>query len=253
MALRPPARGGSSGSTGRGISRRRRPSELLIAQTFGGAAGDVLADITFSSTAANNDKTGTVAGTTTLSGTVTGSKGASGATAGSIAYTGTVTGSEGSPGGVVGEIAYAGTVAGSKAATGATAAQIAYTGTVVGTKYDPDAPVEPTVPTGGRSRPGWYRPYLQPAKPAPEVEAKSGRVRGSVSFSGTAAGRKRSAGRAAGLAVTYRAAVAGHKSGHAVVLGRTHSRATVVGTGITTVTTADLRRMRDDAELLLII
>lgn len=232
MALKPPSRGGSNSGIRQGINRRRkRLSEMLVKQTYGGAADSVLTDYVLASPASEN-KTGSVTG--------------------SIAYTGTIVGKEGEPGAVAGTTTYSGTVAGSKGAQGATVAEIVYSGVITGTKYDPDTPTAP-VRRGGSS---YYapRPNIPQRKPEPvPLVRKSGKVSGSIALSGVITGRKSSAGRALTAPITYRCEMRGSKTASGVTVARITTRATVRGTGITTVTTTELRRLRDDADLMLML
>lgn len=231
MALKPPARGGSSSTVGQGIRRRRsRLGELLIAQTYGDAAGSVLADRVLAT--APKAATGTVTGT--------------------ITFTGTVVGKEGEPGAVTGTTTYSGTVAGSKATQGVTASEVVYSGVITGTKSDPDAPAAP-VRRGGSS---YYapRPNIPQRKPDPApLIRKSGKVSGAIALSGTVTGRKTSAGRALTAPITYRCEMRGSKAASGVTVARITTRAVIRGTGITAVPTTELRRLRDDADLMLML
>lgn len=231
MALKPPARGGSNSGIGQGITRRRkRLSEMLVKQTYGGAANAVLTDYVLAT--AQKDATGTVSGT--------------------ITFTGTVVGKEGEPGAVTGTTTYSGTVTGSKAAQGVTASEVVYSGVITGTKYDPDTPTAP-VRRGGSS---YYapRPNIPQRKPEPApLIRKSGRVSGAIALSGTVTGRKTSASRRLDAPITYRCEMRGSKTASGVTVARITTRAAIRGTGITAVPTAELRRLRDDADLVLML
>jgi hypothetical protein len=248
MALKPPARGGSSGRIGQGLDNNRRLSELLVKQTYGGAADSVLTDWVLASAASDN-KTGTVTGTVTYSGTIVGKKATTGAVAGTITLTGTVVGKEGEPGAVVGTVTYTGTVAGTKAATGVLASDITYSGLIVGTADDPDRPPEGETTGGGG---GIYRaPYYQQQVPPPRpIERKSGRVIGVIRFRGYVEGHKTITARRLAEPILYRCEMRGHKqtSGHAVT--RTRIVGAVHGVGITQISTAEIRRMRQEIDLL---
>lgn len=245
MALKPPSRGGSNSGIGQGINRRRsRLSEMLVKQTYGGAADSVLTDRVLASVTSEN-KTGSVTGTVTFSGTVVGKEGVAGAVTGSIAYTGTIVGKEGEPGAVVGTTTYSGTAAGTKAAQGATASEVVYSGVITGTKYDPDTPTTPT--TGGGGRPQ-YRPYIV-QQPAPVVEHRSGTVTGRIRFHGTVTGRKTSTARRLAAPVLYRCSIRGSKSARGDTFARTEMRGRIRGHGVTTISTAEIRRMRQEIEL----
>jgi hypothetical protein len=187
MALKPPARAGSSGSVGRGIFRRgRRLGELLVKQSTGGARA-VLTDWVLEAKAANGAVTGT----------------------------------------------------------------ITYTGTIVGTKYEP-APDTPARRGGS----GYYQPrpnIPQPKpKPAPVIR-KSGRVSGVIALRGTIAGRKSTPSRRLAEPITYRCAIRGRKAASGVSVAHIATRAVIRGTGITAVTTTELRRLRGDADLMLML
>ena len=255
MALKPPARAGSSGSIGRGIFRRgRRLGEMLVKQSTGGARA-VLADWVLASAASDN-KTGSVTGSTTFSGTIVGRKATTGAVAGTVTLTGTIVGKEGEPGAVSGVITYSGTIVGKRATQGSVAASITYSGVITGTAFDPDAPTG-TAPTGGMS--AYRRAQIAAANLAaleaqqPQVEHKTGSVRGVIAYRGTVVGRRGTSGRTLTAPITYRAHVHGTKSTRGAVLARIETRARITGTGITAINTSELRRLRDDAELLLLI
>lgn len=213
MALKPPARWGSSGKTGNGLTRRRiRPSEALIAQTYGRAANAVITSLFFPAPVDNRD--GSVTGTITTSGTVAGAKGAAGAVAGSTTSSGTIS----------------------------------------GTKYDPDAPVV-VQPTGGMS--AYRRAQIAAAQQmAAEqaIEHHAGTVRGVTRTSGTVRGTASRSGRTiTSPVITYRTHITGTKSTTTRVAGRAETRGRVVATAVSMVDHAEIRRLRDDAELLLLI
>jgi hypothetical protein len=212
MALKPPSRWGSSSTTGNGLNRRReRPSEMLIAQTYGEAAGAVLAFNTFPEFEA---KTGTVTGSATSSGTVSGIKGGYGT------------------------------------ATGETTS----TGTISGTKYDPSAPVV-VRPAGGMS--AYRRAQIAAAQQmAAEqaVEHHAGTVRGVTRTSGTIRGTASRSGRTiTSPVITYRTHITGTKATTTRIASRAETRGRVIATAVSMVDHAELRRLRDDAELLLLI
>jgi len=252
MALKPPARGGSSSGTRQGITRRRRRlGELLVAQTYGDAASSVLADWVLAS--ASNDKTGTVTGTTTFTGIIAGRKSTTGTVTGTITFTGTITGKEGSPGVVTGSTTYSGTVAGTKAAQGVTASEIVYSGVITGTAFDPTPPAPEPTRRGGATPANYYAPRPNIPKPKPEPIRKSGKVSGVTAFRGTVAGRKTTTGRALAEPLTYRAHVTGtaHRAG--TVYARTETRGHIHAEAVSMYSHADLRRLRDDYDLLLLI
>jgi hypothetical protein len=248
MALKPPARGGSSSGTRQGITRRRRRlGELLVAQTYGDAASSVLADWVLAS--ASNDKTGTVTGTTTFTGIIAGRKSTTGTVTGTITFTGTITGKEGSPGVVTGSTTYSGTVAGTKAAQGVTASDIVYSGVITGTAFDPTPPATDDGPTGS----GYYPRREAPPKRKPAPIRKSGKVSGVIALSGVIAGRKAATGRALAEPLTYRAHVTGtaHRAG--TIHARTETRGRIHAEAVSMHSHAELRRLRDDYDLLQLI
>ena len=209
----------------------------------GGGGFDVALDT------ASNDKTGSVTGSTTFSGAIVGRKATTKAVAGTITFTGTVVGKEGEPGAVVGVITYSGTVAGKKATTGATASEIVYSGLIVGTADDPDRPAdEPTTGGGG----GIYRaPYYQQQQVPPRpIERKSGRVVGRIRFRGYIEGHKTSAARRLVAPILYRCDIRGSKSTRGYAANRTRMTGAVRGVGITQISTAEIRRMRQEIDLL---
>lgn len=223
----------------------------------------------------SEDKTGTVTGSTTSSGTIVGAKGGAGTVTGSTtssgtapgkkATTGTVTGSttssgtvvgkEGEPGLVTGTTTSSGTIVGTKATTGAVAGSTTSTGIIVGTKYDPDAPVEEETHRGGR---GYYY-YTAPEQPEPAPERKSGRVVGRTISFGTVIGRASRSGRSLPQAATARGEVRGTRSTSGRVRSRTYLETRITATRrelrLTTHDDpdAEIRRARDDADLLLIL
>lgn len=206
-------------------------------------------ELAAATTPPSNDKTGSVTGSITFSSSIVGKKSTTGASAGTITLTGAVVGKEGALRTVTGEVAYSGTVAGTKATTGTTASEIVYAGLVVGTKYDPDAPAEEPSTGGG----GYYAPRQRTPQRRPEIVRKSGKVSGSVAFAGTVVGRKTSSARTLAEPITYRCEVRGAKATAGVALARITTRAVIRGTGITAIPTTELRRLRDDSELVLML
>jgi hypothetical protein len=206
----------------------------------GGGGFDVALDT------ASNDKTGSVTGSTTFSGAIVGRKATTKAVAGTITFTGTVVGKEGEPGAVVGVITYSGTVAGTKAATGALASAITYSGLIVGTADDPDRAA--TTRRGGKPT---YRLWAQ-AQPEQEqpVEHRTGRVSGRIRFSGTVAGRKTGTARRLAAPILYRCEIRGSKSTSGYAVNYTRMTGAVRGVGITLIGTAEIRRMRQEIDLL---
>jgi hypothetical protein len=87
-------------------------------------------------------------------------------------------------------------------------------------------------------------------EPAP-VEAKSGRVSGVTAYRGTVAGSKSTGSRTLTAPITYRAHVSGtaHRAG--AVHARTETRGRIRAEAVSMHSHAEIRRLRDDLELLL--
>lgn len=219
MALKPPGRWGTRGPIGNGLNRgRARLSEALVTQTYGAAADGVITDNLFPASSSSTAKTGTVTGSATTSGTVTG-KGA-----------------------------HAGAVAGLSASSG----------TVTGTAYDPSPPVV-IAPSGGMS--AYRRAQIAAAAQLAQQQAeqaantRGGTVHGTCTTTGQVRGSATRSGRTIPTAaITYRTHVVGTKAARtAVVRARTETRGHVHGDGAFVISTRQMRQMRDDAELLLLI
>jgi hypothetical protein len=87
----------------------------------------------------------------------------------------------------------------------------------------------------------------------PPVESKSGKVRGVTAYRGTVTGRRGTSGRTLTAPLTYRAHVTGtaHRAG--TVYARIKTRGRIHAEAVSMHSHAELRRLRDDAELLLLI
>lgn len=154
----------------------------------------------------------TVAATITASATVAGRKAAPDAATGTITATGTVAGREGHAGAVTGSLTVTGTTSGAKAVNGLVAAtitsagiisgaehhfgqvvaEITSTATVVGSKDEPQPP-EPRPPAPSGGG-GVYIDWAprHPKRKPPMRDARRGSVHGTVASAGTATGSRRS-------------------------------------------------------------
>jgi hypothetical protein len=234
MALKPPGRGGSNSVISQGIDRRRsRRSELLIEQTYGGAAGAVLADRVFAT--APTIHSGSVTGSSTSSGTATGTAGRAGSVAGSATSSGSVTGTKG--------------------ATGSIAGESVATGTVTGTNSE--APVAP--PSGGGGAYNPRGPLFTYAKPEP-ARVKATRRRGgasglSLTPRALVVGTASRSGATGGQSSAHAGTVTGHASrtgSTAISTSRTETTHTR-GRAAWLIDQDDVRRTREDHELLLLV
>ena len=158
---------------------------------------------------------------------------ATGTVSGSITSSGTVVCREGEPGAVTGSITSS--------------------GTITGTKYDPDAPA--VVPGSGgrviRFEPGTPKRAEDP--PAPRIIRKTGAAQGVSTSFGLTAGTRISHGVTSGTH-TLQARTRGGKTAPGAAHGMTTFRNEQVrGDAVSMHPHADIRRMRDDADLLLLV
>jgi hypothetical protein len=183
---------------------------------------------------ASNDKSGTVTGSTTSTGIIVGKDGALGSVTGSTTISGTI----------VGTAKRAGVVTGDTTSTG----------TITGTKFDPTPPPASSTSGGGPRR---YSP--SPVASYPPVRKSSGKVRGrTVSYAHV---RGQATRRALPLPAETRsgALVLGTRGADAVVLGRAalttrlHATRRELRLSVYHDPDAEVRRARDDADLLLIL
>lgn len=141
---------------------------------------------------------GSVTGSATSSGLVTGAAGFTGTVEGSTVTSGTVTGNEGNTGTVTGTAATVGAATGSPGLSGTVTGSSVSTGVVIGTGPTPP-PAPPRVDGGGK----WFVPESM-RKPmfsgsVRGVSSGSGRVVGSISYSGGTRGVTRSRGTVSGV------------------------------------------------------
>lgn len=221
-----------------------------------------------------NNKTGTVTGSATTSGTAAGAKGAIGSATGSATTSGTITGAEGDTGAVTGSATTSGTVTGSKAGYGTATGTASTTGTATGTAARfgtvtgqaqtsgsiggvPPTPVTPDV-VGGLST--YRRQQIVAAQLAyarqaqQQADTRGGTVAGACTTSGRITGRPGRAGRTLPTTtLTRRTVTTGVKAITTRTHGTTETRARVRGDAVYPMSAREVRRLRDDAELLLII
>ena len=262
MALKPPGRWGTRGPIGNGLNRgRARLSEALVTQTYGAAADGVITDNLFPASSSSTAKTGTVTGSATTSGTIVGAKAVTKTVSGSATTSGTIVGKEGDTGAVSGSATTSGTVTGKGAHAGAVAGLSASSGTVTGTAYDPSPPVV-VAPPGGMS--AYRRAQIAAAAQLAQQQAqdaeqaantRGGTVHGACTTTGQVRGNATRSGRCLpSPAVAYRADIHGSKSVRGSVwVGRRETRGRITGDSAHLMSSRQLRQMRDDAELLLLI
>lgn len=136
--------------------------------------------------------------------------------------------------------------------TGSVTGSTTSTGTIVGTKYEPDAPAEDFVPgSGGRTI------RFEPGKPKPAKPAlirRTGAVRGVAASYGYVTGTRATTGTVTATTPLRASTPRGSKSAAGLVRGTTTiPDRRFRGDAVSMHPHADIRRMRDDADLLLLV